>query len=305
MDVVADLLRSQRLSTKGLVIRLYPFRVPLTSSTVDPDDKRRLLDIESELWYKSATYGQLDAGRGNLLSRSISRCDILAAQHRLDTIGSVDGINLAAIPNLFRQLAKGDPDILYRLVIDFEDVIYQWRGPDIEAFQISTSILLAVVSEVPMEDVKAVAMSKLCSLLSLHSSRHVSAAYTSVPQFFAMLESFSDWNRASIHSSPQVADGAIRLQGAVISTLTQAKVNSFTDMYGGLRCAVNPLEAWTRTVGLAGDECNVGNPPIRESHGLSYDFRSHTSELRRQLRLKGFKLHYGRVLIERIQDRSS
>ena len=291
MDVVADLLRSQRLGTKGLVMRLYRFTVPLTSRTVDPDDKRRLLDIESELWYKNATYGQLDGGHGNLLDRSISRYDILAAQHRLDTVGSVDGVNLAAIPNLVRQLAKSDPDILYRLVTDFEDVIYQWRGQDIEAFQIGTSILLSIVSEVPMEDVKAVAMSKLGNLLSLHSSTHGSADYTSVPQFFAMLESFSDWNRASVHSSPEVADGAIRLQGAVISMLTQTKVNSFTDMYGGLRCAISPLEAWTRTVGLAGNECNVGNPPIRESHGLSYDFRSHTSELRPQLRLKGSKLH--------------
>ena len=256
MDVIGDLLRSQKLTTNGLGTRSFSaVRIPLTGCiTVDPNDKRKLLCLESELWQNYPGYDEPPMGGHELLSWSISRINILAAHHRLDTIGSVDGEKSDAILLLAQTLAKGDPDVLRALLTDFEDIIYQWRRQGLQAARIGISFLLSIISEASMQDVKAVAMSKLGSILSSHND---TTEYMSIPHFDIRPQSFFDWSQSSVYSSPQLADGAIRLQGALLSRLAQTDLTSFTDSCGGIGCGVNPLERWTRTLGLAGKERNV------------------------------------------------
>ena len=240
---------------------IFRFRIPLTISIVDLNDKRRLLEIESELWQKDTEYAESPIQRHDkLLSRRVSRYSILAAHHRLDTVRHLDGEESAAIHDLVRELVKGDPDVLHALVTDFKDVIYQWRGQEIEAVRIGISFLLSVICEVSMQDVKAVAMSKLGSILSSHNSRHGSIESTSMPHFVTRPESFFNWSRGYVHPSPQLADGELRLQGAVLSRLTQTNLKSVRNTYGGIIRGVHPLETWIRTLRLAGKECNVSNP---------------------------------------------
>lgn len=230
------------------------------SDVVGPNDKRRLLDLESELWQKGPGYVEPPIARyEKLLSRDISRYNILIAHHRLDTVGPLNGEESAAITSLVQELARGDPDVLHALVADFEDVVYQLRGQESKAVQISISFLLSVLEESCVQDVKAVAMSKLGNLLSSHNPRYDSTENTSMPRYITGPESFLDWTRDSVHSSPQVADGKIRLQGAILSRSAMTNINSAADIYGRLGCNTNVLEKWTRTLRLAGNECNVSD----------------------------------------------
>lgn len=139
---------------------------------------------------------------------------------------------------------------------DFEDVIYQWRGQEIESIQLGILFLLSVISEGSVQDVEAVAMSKLGSLLSSQDSRHASTLHKSTPRYGIRPESLFDLTRVATHSSPQLADGAIRLQGAILSGLILTNFISFEDPYGD---GVYSLEMLTRTLTLAGNECNVSS----------------------------------------------
>lgn len=184
---------------------------------------------------------------------------MLTAHHRLDNVGPVDGEKSAAVTSLVQELARGDPDVLNALVTDFEDVVYQWRGQEIKAVRISILFLVSVLNESSVQDIKAVAMSKLGSLLSSHYPRHDFTKNRSIPRYITGSESFFDWIRHSVHSSPQVADGEIRLQGAILSRSAMININSAADTYGSLGCNTNVLEQWTRTLRLAGNECNVSD----------------------------------------------
>lgn len=234
--------------------------IPLTRSVVSPDDKRRLLDLESELWQRGPEHAELTIGGcDKLLNRGISRYNILTAHHRLDNVGFVNDKESGTITALAQELARGDPDVPHALVTEFEDVSYQWRGQEDKSVQDSILFLLSILNEDCTQDVKAVAMSKLGTLLSSYSPRRDSSENTSISRYITSLEPVLDSTQGSVHSSPQIADGAIRLQGAVLSRSAMSNFASFPDTYGSLGSNKNVLETWTKTLRLAGHECNVSN----------------------------------------------